>query len=76
MDELTLLLLKITDSEDFIDRAERFYAAKHSDWSDGVAAAFEKFLERKRDQILYEKERVETMGWNMALGHWPPRMDI
>lgn len=76
MTELELLLTKINISEDLIERAEKFYREKHKEWSDGVAAQFEIFLERKRDQILYEKERVETMGWNVALGHWPPRMDI
>lgn len=76
MNELELLLLKITDSEDLVDRAERFYKTKRKEWADDMQIAFEMFLERKRSQICDEKHRVEKMGWNMALGHWPPRMDI
>jgi hypothetical protein len=76
MTELELLLCKITDSEDFVDRAERFFAEKSDQWSPGVQVSFEKFLERKRDQIYYERDRAQKMGWNMAVGLWPPRMDI
>lgn len=76
MTELEQLLLRITDSEDFIDRAERFFKENSKEWSDELAISFESFLENKREQVWYEKVRVERMGWNVALGTWPPRMDI
>ena len=76
MDDLTRLLLRITDSEDFIDRAERFFAEKRNDWSSDLTTAFEKFLERKREQVATERDRAEKLGWNIALGTYPPRMDI
>lgn len=67
MDELALLLDKIHASEDLVERAEAFFKEKSSNWSDGVAMQFEKFLERKRDQIHYEQYRAECMGWKLAL---------
>lgn len=75
MDELTLLLDKIRASEDLVERAEIYFAEKSHQWSDGVAMEFEKFLERKRDQIHYEYHLLERMGWKVALGH-DSRMDI
>lgn len=76
MNELERLLLRITDMEDLVDCAEQFFAERSPEWSAEFTARFEIYLERKRDQIFYEKNLVEKMGWNMALGHWPPRMDI
>lgn len=67
IDEIQLLLDKIQQGEDLIERAEAYFKEKSSGWSDGVAAAFEIFLERKRDQIHYEKHLLERMGWRVAL---------
>jgi len=75
IDEIQLLLDKIQTSEDLIERAEAFYAEKSRNWSVGVAAQFEIYLERKRDQIHHEYHLLERMGWKHALGH-DSRMDI
>lgn len=75
IDEIQLLLDKIHASEDLVERAEAFFAEKNKQWSDGVAMEFEKFLERKRDQIHYEYHLLERMGWKVALGH-DSRMDV
>lgn len=75
IDEIQLLVDKIREGEDLIERAEAYFKEKSSGWSDGVAAAFEIYLERKRDQIHYEKHLLERMGWKHALGH-DSRMDI
>lgn len=76
MDDLELLLTKISDSEDLIERAEAFYAEKHREWSDGVCITFEKFLERKRDQVHFERHLAEQMGWSIALDRDPNDLDI
>lgn len=68
IDELGLLLDKISTSETFIEKAEEFYAEKSGEWSDGLRATFEIFLEKKRDQIYYEAYLAERMGWDIALG--------
>lgn len=76
MDDLQQLLTRIDISEDFLKRAEQFFKEKNPMWSDGLTAQFEIFLERKREQVCSERDRAARMGWNFALGHWPPRMDI
>lgn len=76
MNELQLLLAKIRESEDLIDRAETYFHEHHRDWSDGVGAYFEILLERKRDQVYYEKHLVEKLGWNIALDHDSQDLDI
>lgn len=76
VDEITLLVNKISDSEDLIERAEAFYAEHSHEWSDGVAAYFEIFLERKRDQVHYEKHLLERMGWRVALEQDPDAPNI
>lgn len=76
MDELELLLSKIRDSEDLIERAEAFYAEKSREWSDGMMITFEKFLERKRDQVYCEQHLAEQMGWRIALDKDPNDVDI
>lgn len=75
VDELNLLLAKIRESEDFVRRAELYFQRNSHRWSDAVAVHFEVFLERKRDQILYEKERAERMGQAIALRQYPRGMD-
>lgn len=74
--ELTQLLDKIAESEDLIERAEVFAAEHSNEWSVGVAAYFEIFLERKRDQVYFEKHLVERMGWRIALNQDPDVPDI
>lgn len=76
MDELEHLLSKIRNSEDLIDRAEAYFREHRGDWSDGVAAYFEIFLERKREQVHFEYELVEKMGRNIALDRYPRGPDI
>jgi hypothetical protein len=69
--ELTDLLKRIHEAEDLVDRAEVFFAEKSREWSDGVVITFEKFLERKRDQIYFEQSLAEQMGWRIALEREP-----
>lgn len=76
MDELDLLLAKIRDAEDFVARAEAYFKEHSADWSDGVAAYFEIFLERKREQIYHEQSLAEKMGWHIALDHYQPGLDV
>lgn len=76
MDELEQLLAKIRESEDLIERAENFYQEHHLDWSDGVQMSFEKFLERKREQVYCEQHLAEKMGWNIALDRYRQDLDI
>lgn len=76
VDELALLLSKIHADEDLIARAEAYFRDCRHRWSDGVVAHFEIFLERKRDQIHYEKHRADKMGWAIALEHYPQDLDI
>lgn len=76
MDEVALLLAKIRKSEDLIERAEAYFNEHHRDWSDGVALYFERFLERKREQVYFEQHLVEKMGWNIALDRYSTDTDI
>lgn len=73
--ELELLRAKIRDSEDFVARAQKYYQENSHRWSDAVAVHFEVFLERKRDQIHYEKQRLARMGSAIAMGKYPRGMD-
>lgn len=75
-DELVLLLERIHESEDFVERAEAYFKKRSADWPVGLAANFEIFLERKRDQILYEKERAEKMGSYISLDLPPQGIDV
>lgn len=76
MDELAMLLDKIEVDEDLIERLELFYAERLEDWSDEFIAHFEKFLERKREQLYFEQTRAERLGWRIALEHDPDGLDI
>jgi len=69
--EIAWLLAKISESEDFINRAEKFFAEKHRDWSDEAVISFEKFLERKREQVYCEQTLVEKLGWSVAMNRSP-----
>lgn len=76
IDEIALLLDKISSSEAFIEKAEE-YCRTHKDvMSDGLAAYIEIFLEKKRDQVYFEQSLVETMGWKAALAPEVPGPDI
>lgn len=76
IDELSLLLRKVTASENLVRRAEAYFYHHSKDWSPGVCAYFEDLLERKRDMIAYEWDRVGRMGDAIASGRDPRRMDI
>jgi hypothetical protein len=65
--ELTWLLDKITSSEDFLERAEEFFHQKNHQWPIEVAASFEIFLERKREQIYFERDLTRHIGTKIAL---------
>lgn len=74
--ELVWLLEKISTSEDFIERAEEYFNEKSDDWPYELAVSFEKFLERKREQIYFEREVSHNLGLKIALGKYPPGLDI
>lgn len=76
IDELILLLDKIAEDEDLINRAEEYFIQYHRLWSGDVAAYFEDMLERKRDQLYYEKDRLEKMGQAIATDRDRPMPDI
>lgn len=76
MDELVLLIDRVTASENLYQRLEAFYAAKHHEWSPTVASYFKDMLQRKLDQIDYEWHRVHQMGRAVASGRSEQRVDI
>lgn len=66
INELIRLLEKVAADEDLIWRAEKYYEQYHHLWSDGVFSYFNDLLERKRDQLEYEKDRIERLGMAIA----------
>lgn len=64
--ELVWLLERIRNTEEFLARAYDHFYSVNSQWSKGVAACFLDFLERKKDQLDYEKYRAEKLGWVIA----------
>lgn len=76
VDEIALLLDKISASEAFLDKAEEYFRTHKHLWSDGVIAYFEIFMERKREQVYFEQNLVEQMGWRAALEPEVPGPDI
>ena len=74
--ELALLVEKTHRDADLIQACEEYYQEHHKDWSPGLAATFRDFLERKKDQYLYELSRVEKLGWLIASGREHRKMDI
>lgn len=61
-----VLLNKVIESEDLVQRAEQYYDEQGHTWSPGLAAYFRDLLERKKDQIHYEWYRVNKMGMEIA----------
>lgn len=74
--ELTWLLEKINRSESMIARLEDFYAEYSPGWSDGLCSCFLDQMERKRDQLNYEKHRAHKLGYIVATGRLPTRPDF
>lgn len=68
IEELSRLLHKIHASEELVRNAEAYYAEKHVYMSDGVASYFRDMLERKRDMIAYEWDRVDKLGQAIHAG--------
>ena len=79
--ELSVLLTKVTSSEDLVHRAEA-YREQHCDqwyWSDSFSGSFQDWLERKREQIDYEWHRIDHLGHQIAAirnPEWYERLDI
>lgn len=74
--ELADLLVKIEESEDFLSRAEAFFAKRNHEWSLEFTMGYEKFLERKREQICFEQHVAEKMAWRIALEQDAEQPDI
>lgn len=77
--ELSLLLHKVTASEDLVQQAEAYFEVRKHDWSRALCGYFLDTLERKRDQIDYEWLRIQRMGQAIAsgrAGHWNDAMDL
>lgn len=74
--QLVELMEKIEVAEDFVRRAEDFFAEKQDDWSFEAAISFEKFLERKREQIYLDQSLAEKMAWKIALEQDDGQPDI
>jgi hypothetical protein len=74
--EVSVLLRKVQDSEDLVERAQAFYDEFSHQWSEGVSAYFQDYLERKKDQIDYEWYRVGRMGDAIAGGRNYKWVDI
>lgn len=74
--ELTWLLEKIHRSESLLQRLEAFYAEHAHEWSGGMCACFLDQMERKKDQLDYEKHRAHKLGFLIATGKLPTRLDI
>jgi hypothetical protein len=76
INEVSVLLDKIMAQESLIVRAEQFYDEHHEQWPDGVASYFLDVLERKRDMVYYEWDRLNRMGQAIATGRDRRRIDI
>lgn len=66
--ELQVLLEKVQRSEDLVRRATEFRETRHYNWSKGVDSYFQDWLERKREQIDYERHRIDRLGQAIAAG--------
>jgi hypothetical protein len=74
--ELTWLLERIQRSESLVRRLEAFYAERSPGWSPGLCSQFLDQMERKKDQIDYEKHRAHKLGFIIATGRLPTRDDF
>lgn len=76
--EVSRLLAKVQASEQLVTRLEAFYLIHRDEWREEIAAYFLDIIERKKDQIHYEWDRIGRMGdaisrhlgrtWNSDLG--------
>lgn len=60
--EVSRLLEKVQTSERTVHRAEAFYLIHRDEWREEIAASFMDILERKKDQIHYEWDRIGRLG--------------
>jgi hypothetical protein len=74
--ELAWLIHRIHHSEALIARAYQYFYDYNHLWSKGVSSYFLDMLERKKDQLYYEKHRAEKLGWLIAGGRDAMKMDI
>lgn len=68
IEEIGMLISKITKNEELVYHAQQFWEARHHDWSPGIEAYFLDLLAKKRDMIEYEWDRVRRMGEAIAAG--------
>lgn len=73
---LVMLLDKIHRNEDLLHHFEEYYLLTENRWSPGAASYFRDWMERKRDQIDYEKHRVSQIGLAIAAGRDIDPLDI
>lgn len=73
---LMLLLEKISNSESLLNRFEEHFLHPDREWSKPVASYLMDWMERKRDQIDYEKHRVTQIGLAVASGRDIDPLDI
>lgn len=79
--ELAWLIRKIVHTENLLaELHEFFYEHTIYDegylWSNEFSAYFHDMLERKREQLQYEKHRAERLGMLIATGREAPKLDI
>lgn len=73
---LVLLLEKIERSEDLLARFEAYFVDPERDLSRQLRAYLLDWMERKRDQIDYERHRVYQIGLAIAAGRDTDPLDI
>lgn len=73
---LALLLEKIERSIKTLSGVEALYVDPDREFSSGVRAALLDWMERKQDQIDYERHRLHQIGLAIAAGRFSDAYDI